>query len=60
MEQNDLSFIPRERRLEIDKILRESEKELEEKSTEQIIAESISLEEFRIRFEATPHKDIAK
>ncbi len=51
MEQNDLSFIPRERRLEIDKILRESEKELEEKSTEQIIAESISLEEFRIRFE---------
>ena len=51
MEQNDLSFIPRERRLEIDKILRENEKELEEKSTEQIIAESISLEEFRIRFE---------
>ena len=30
MEQNDLSFIPRERRLEIDKILREREKKPED------------------------------
>lgn len=51
MKQDDLSFISRERRLEIDKILRESEKKLEGKSFEQIIAESMSFEEFRKRIE---------
>lgn len=45
MKQDDLSFISRERRLEIDKILCESEKKLEGKSFSQIIAESMSLEE---------------
>ena len=46
MGHDDLSFIPRERRLEIDKIVCELEKGIAEKGFQQIMAESISFEEF--------------
>ena len=46
MGHDDLSFVPRERRLEIDKIVCELEKGIVEKGFQQIMAESISFEEF--------------